>query len=84
MTDSGSLQKGAFFFKKPCMILSAETEWVELANRGFYNFVGANKDLIKQAYESQDFTSNFNMNLYGNGLSSKNIVEALINFNELI
>ncbi len=56
---SGGLQKEAFFFKKPCKILSAETEWVELVNGGFNTLFGANVDLIKQAYESQDFTINF-------------------------
>ena len=80
MTDSGGLQKEAFFFKKPCITLRDETEWVELVNGGFNNLVGANEDFIKQAYESQDYGINFNVNLYGNGLASKNIVEALIDF----
>lgn len=34
MTDSGGLQKESFFFKKPCVILRPQTEWVEIVNNG--------------------------------------------------
>ena len=34
ITDSGGVQKEAFFFKKPCLIMREQTEWVELVNNG--------------------------------------------------
>ncbi|MDO6425174.1 UDP-N-acetylglucosamine 2-epimerase, partial [Saccharophagus degradans] len=40
VTDSGGLQKEAFFNKKACMIAREETEWVELVNHGFAVLVG--------------------------------------------
>ncbi len=41
MTDSGGLQKEAFFFKKPCITYRDETEWTELVSYGFNVIVPA-------------------------------------------
>jgi len=80
MTDSGGLQKEAFFFKKPCITLRDETEWVELIENKFNQLVGADKNLIIQAYKAQNFGMDFNENLYGNGSASQNIINELLNF----
>jgi len=74
MTDSGGLQKEAFFFKKPCITLRDETEWIELVNNGFNVLVGADSEKILSTYESFNFNSDFNSDLYGNGQASKKIV----------
>lgn len=50
MTDSGGVQKEAFFFKKPCIILRSETEWVELVNSGSARITDANEEEIVKAY----------------------------------
>lgn len=79
MTDSGGLQKEAFFFKKPCITLRDETEWVELVHNGFNTIVGADKTKILSAFQNQKYNLNFDINLYGNGSASGNIINALKN-----
>ncbi len=74
MTDSGGLQKEAFFFKKPCITLRNETEWVELIENNFNIIVGANKNKIVEAYSNHKFNPNFDVDLYGNGKAAKNII----------
>ena len=78
MTDSGGLQKEAYFFKKPCITLRDETEWVELVDNGFNILVGANRDKILSTYKTYKFNTNFNTNLYGDGQASKKIVLELL------
>ncbi|RLD83911.1 MAG: UDP-N-acetylglucosamine 2-epimerase (non-hydrolyzing) [Bacteroidetes bacterium] len=51
MTDSGGLQKEAFFFKKPCIILRSETEWTEITESGSAIICDADTDRIVAAYE---------------------------------
>ena len=46
ITDSGGMQKEAFFFQKPCAILREETEWVELVENGNAVLCGADKNQI--------------------------------------
>ncbi len=78
MTDSGGLQKEAFFFKKPCITLRDETEWVELVENGFNKIVGANREKILKAYqEMKDINLDFSKDLYGGGKASKIIVKEL-------
>ncbi len=80
MTDSGGLQKEAFFFGKPCITLRDETEWVELIDNKFNILAGADKDKIVSAYHNAAnyFATDFNKNLYGDGQASTNIINALL------
>ncbi len=78
MTDSGGLQKEAFFFEKPCITLRDETEWVELIQNGFNVLVGANKTKILETYKKHSFNNNFDIDLYGGGNASENIMKELI------
>jgi len=79
MSDSGGLQKEAFFFHKPCITLRDETEWVELVEHNFNLLVGADKDKILESYKNHIFTLNFDIDLYGGGKASENIMRELIN-----
>lgn len=78
MTDSGGLQKEAFFFHKPCITMREETEWTELVTNNYNVLVGANKDKIITAYHDHIFSDNFDQNLYGSGSASSNIVKEII------
>lgn len=51
LTDSGGVQKEAFFFRKPCVIARPETEWVEIVNAGAGIIADADETRITQALE---------------------------------
>jgi UDP-GlcNAc3NAcA epimerase len=79
MTDSGGLQKEAYFFSKPCITMRDETEWVELVENNFNILVGAEKTDILNAYKDCDKLSNdYSLDLYGRGNASTEIVELLL------
>ena len=78
-TDSGGVQKEAFFAHKPCVTLRDETEWVELVKNGFNTLVGADKGKILDAEaEIRGRKLDFSTNLYGDGHAGEKIVEALL------
>ncbi|MDA8156633.1 MAG: UDP-N-acetylglucosamine 2-epimerase (non-hydrolyzing) [Actinomycetota bacterium] len=77
-TDSGGLQKEAYFFQKPCITLREETEWTELVEHGFNILTGANKNAIISAEKSFDSKKlDYSGNLYGNGHAGMAIIETL-------
>ncbi len=51
MTDSGGVQKEAYFFGKPCIILRSETEWVELVENGNAVIADADERKIMEAFK---------------------------------
>ena len=50
VTDSGGVQKESHFFKKPCIVLRKETEWIELVNNGTAKLVGADPVRIRSEF----------------------------------
>lgn len=66
VTDSGGLQKEAFFNKKHCIIAREETEWVELVANGFAEIVGSDSEKMFHAFKNyQKSTANFELDLFG-------------------
>lgn len=78
MTDSGGLQKEAYFFEKYCITLRDQTEWVELVNEGANTLTGANTPHILDAYQQHRHTKVIlNHSLYGDGKAAEKIVNVL-------
>jgi len=81
MTDSGGLQKEAFFFRKPCITLRDQTEWVELIEHGVNELVEIDKNKIINACKSIEGAAyNFNIDLYGGGKAAERIAQELLHF----
>ena len=82
MTDSGGLQKEAYFFKKACVTLRDETEWTELVNLKCNFLAGSDTNKIISAVERMKTIplSYFQDNFYGDGNAANEIVETLKNF----
>jgi UDP-GlcNAc3NAcA epimerase len=82
ITDSGGLQKEAYFFDKRCITLRDDTEWTELVEMGVNTLAGANRKKILQAY-SDNITLNVGhiaLEIYGNGNASIKVVNELMGF----
>ncbi len=78
ITDSGGVQKEAFFFGKHCITLREQTEWIELVENGFNILVGSDSLKLAQAFESfKAKKSDFLVDLYGNGKAAEKIAEIL-------
>jgi len=84
LTDSGGVQKEAFWFERPCVTLRDETEWVELVGCGCNRLTGADTKRILEAiaaFEADDarLPTDRPADLYGDGHSAERVVELLTN-----
>lgn len=78
VSDSGGVQKEAFFFKKPCVTMRDQTEWVELIEQGVNVLAGADtQKIIEYTKAMLDKKIEDPLNLYGGGNASSNIVQYL-------
>jgi UDP-GlcNAc3NAcA epimerase len=79
LTDSGGMQKEAYFAGVPCVTLRDETEWVETVESGANIIAGADSDSILSAFSKiQNSDISIKDGLYGDGRAAEKIVDALI------
>ena len=72
ITDSGGMQKEAFFMKKHCLVLREQTEWVELIDNNFALLVGSNtEDILKGYSKMNNCNNNFDIDIFGDNVSVK-------------
>jgi len=76
LTDSGGVQKEAFFYQVPCITLRNETEWVETVADGWNCLVGADVEKILVAMNDFSPTGD-QQGHYGDGKASEKLVEIL-------
>ena len=80
MTDSGGVQKEAFFFEKPCVILRPETEWVEIVNHGAGIIADADYNRIVSAYRQLiDHPVHF-PHLFGDAHAAEKILQTILDY----
>lgn len=80
VTDSGGIQKEAFFYRVPCATLRDETEWVELVTSGWNCLISpesSNTILQKLQYQMQQTLPSDSVQLYGDGTASLKILTSL-------
>jgi UDP-GlcNAc3NAcA epimerase len=77
LTDSGGMQKEAFFFSIPCITLRDETEWIETVHSGWNILAGADPSKIEAALDSPPPQGKSPPQIFGDGHAAERIVANL-------
>jgi UDP-GlcNAc3NAcA epimerase len=80
ITDSGGVQKESHFFRKPCLVLRKETEWIELVNNGTAVLVDADPEKIRNEFRRfmNDGSDLEYPGFYGDGKTAEFILKEIM------
>ncbi|UVT16841.1 MAG: UDP-N-acetylglucosamine 2-epimerase (non-hydrolyzing) [Nitrospira sp.] len=77
LTDSGGVQKEAYYLRIPCVTFRTETEWIETVTAGWNIVCGSDTATIVNAVEKMERCQAPHRSLYGDGRATERIVEVL-------
>ena len=77
LTDSGGIQKEAYYLRVPCVTLRNETEWVETVATGWNTLAGTDPERILAAVARRPDQDTPHPDLYGDGMTAQRVVEIL-------
>ena len=78
ISDSGGVQKEAFFFNKPAVIMRPETEWVEIVESGSATLAGSDGEKIKSQYKELRSKDLSYPSIFGDGKAAEFMIKEIV------